>query len=172
MTLDGVISSPQIWGLPYWNDEHAGYARDLLFGADALLLGRATYEGFAQAWPSRSGDEYTDRINSMAKYVASNTLKDAAWNSSIISGDVAAEVARLKEQSGQDILKFGTGDFDRTLLEHGLVDEYHFWLFPVFVGSGQRLFDGFDLTQLKLLRTTTFSTGIVVLTYERAPRAA
>lgn len=166
VTLDGVISDPAAWGAPYWNDEHATYARELLFAADALLLGRATYEAFAQAWPSRSGDEYTDRINNLPKYVASNTLREATWNATVIRGDVAEEVAKLKEQPGQDILKFGTGEFDRTLLEHKLVDEYHFWLFPVFAGSGQRVFDGFDTTRLELLRTTTFSTGIVVLTYQ------
>ncbi|MEX1254888.1 MAG: dihydrofolate reductase family protein [Dehalococcoidia bacterium] len=172
VTLDGVIGDPAAWGAPYWNNEHANYARKLLFAADALLLGRATYQGFAEAWPSRSGDEYADRINGLPKYVASTTLREAKWNATVISGDVAAEVAKLKEQAGQDILKFGTGEFDRTLLEHELVDEYHLWLFPVFVGRGQRLFDGFDTTQLKLLHTTTFSTGIVVLTYQPASRTA
>ncbi|MGH2610511.1 MAG: dihydrofolate reductase family protein [Tepidiformaceae bacterium] len=168
VTLDGVISSPQEWGPPYWNDEHAGYARELLFAADALLLGRATYESFAQAWPSRTGDEFAERINGMRKYVASRTLQEADWNATVIRGDAATEVAKLKEQPGQDILKFGTGEFDRTLLEHNLVDEYHFWLFPAFAGSGTHLFEGFDLTHLKLLRTTTFSTGIVVMTYQSA----
>jgi dihydrofolate reductase len=165
VTLDGVISDPQVWGSPYWDDEHLGYNHELLFASDALLLGRVTYEGFAQAWPKRSGDEFTERINSMPKFVASNTLKDATWNASIISGDVASEVAKLKEQPGQDLLKYGTGEFDRTLLENKLVDEYHFWLFPVFVGKGQRLFDGFDTRHLKLLRTTTFKSGITVQTY-------
>lgn len=153
-------------GPPYWNDEHANYARDLLFGADDLLLGRVTYEGFAQAWPSRSGDEYTDRMNSMPKHVASRTLKDAEWNATVIGGgDLAEGVAKLKERSGQNLLKFGTGELDRTLLEHKLVDEYHFWLFPVAVGIGDRLFEGIDAGHLSLLDTTTFSTGIVVLKY-------
>jgi dihydrofolate reductase len=166
VTLDGVISDPQVWGHPYWDDEHTAYTSELIFAADALLLGRVTYEGFAQAWPKRSGDEFTDKINSMPKYVASNTLKDATWNASIIRGDVAAEVAKLKEQPGQTLLKYGTGELDKTLLENNLVDEYHFWLFPAFVGGGQRLFDGFDTRHLKLLRTTTFKSGITVLTFE------
>jgi dihydrofolate reductase len=102
----------------------------------------------------------------MPKYVASTTLREATWNSTVIQGDVATEVAKLKEQPGQGILKYGTGELDRTLLEHKLVDEYHFWMFPVFVGSGQRLFDGFDTTHLKLLRTKTLSTGIVIMTYQ------
>lgn len=165
VTLDGVIGSPQEWGPPYWNDEHANYARELLFAADALLLGRATYEGFAEAWPSRSGDDYSDRINSLPKHVASRTLEEATWNATIIKGDVAEEVARLKQQPGENILKFGTGELDRTLIAHELIDEFHFWVFPVLAGGGQRLIEGIETTHLKLVDTTTFSTGIVVHAY-------
>jgi dihydrofolate reductase len=127
--------------------------------------GRKTYEGFAEAWPSRTGDEYSDRINSLPKYVASTTLRETKWNATLISGDVADEVAKLKQQPGQNILKFGTGELDRALTQHNLIDEFHFWCFPVFAGSVQRLFDGFDTTHLKLVDTTTFSTGIVVHVY-------
>jgi dihydrofolate reductase len=165
MTLDGVIESPQDWSPPYWDDEHAAYARKLLFAADALLLGRATYEGFAQAWPARSGDEYTDRINAMPKYVASRTLQEATWNSTVIQGDVAEEVERLKREPGEDILKFGTGEVDRTLLANDLIDELHVWVFPVLVGKGQTLIDGIATTHLNLVETTRFRSGIVVLTY-------
>jgi dihydrofolate reductase len=165
VTLDGVISAPQEWSPPYWDDEHAGYARTLLFAADALLLGRATYENFAQAWPSRTGGDYSDRINSLPKYVASRTARDATWNATIIEGDVAEEVAKLKQQPGEDILKFGTGELDRTLLEHGLLDELHFWVFPVLAGSGQPLIEGIETTHLKLVDTTSFGSGIVVHTY-------
>lgn len=165
VTLDGVIGSPQEWGPPYWNDEHANYARELLFAADALLLGRATYEGFAEAWPSRTGDDYSDRINSLPKHVASRTLEEATWNATIIKGDVAEEVARLKQQPGENILKFGTGELDRTLIAHELIDEFHFWVFPVLAGGGQRLIEGIETTHLKLVDTTTFSTGIVVHAY-------
>lgn len=170
VTLDGVISAPQEWSPPYWDDEHAAYAGKLLFAADALLLGRVTYESFAEAWPQRSGDEYTDRINSMPKYVASNTLTEATWNATIIQGDVAEEVGRLKEQPGEDILKFGTGELDRTLLEHGLLDELHFWIFPVLAGGGQHLIDGIETTHLKLVDTTPFESGIVVQTYAPTTR--
>ena len=165
VSLDGVISSPQDWSPPYWNDEHADYARKLLFSADALLLGRVTYEGFAEAWPPRAGDEFADRINGLPKYVASRTLEEATWNATIIRGDVAEEVARLKEQPGESILKFGTGELDRTLLAHDLVDEFHFWIFPVLAGGGQRLIEGVETTHLKLVETTTFSTGLVVHAY-------
>ena len=164
MTLDGVINSPQEWSPPYWDDEHANYARKLLFAADALLLGRATYEGFVQAWPSREGD-FADRINSMPKYVASNTLDETTWNATILKGDVAEEVAKLKQEPGENILKFGTGEFDRTLLEHNLVDEFHVWIFPVVAGGGQRLLEGIDLIHLELVETTPLQSGIVVNTY-------
>ena len=164
VTLDGVISSPQEWGPPYWDDEHGAYAQKLLSAADVLLLGRATYEGFVQAWPERGG-EYADKINSIPKYVASTTLQQTTWNASLIEGDVPGGVAKLKQQSGGDILKFGTGELDHTLIEHGLVDEFHFWMFPVVAGSGDRLLDGLDLTHLRLVETTRFDSGIVVLTY-------
>jgi dihydrofolate reductase len=165
VTLDGVISEPQSWSPPYWDDEHAAYARKLLFAADALLLGRATYEAFAQAWPERSGDEYTDRINSMPKHVASRTLSEATWNATIIEGDAADAVAELKQGPGENILKFGTGELDRTLLRNGLIDELHFWVFPVLAGGGQHLIEGIETTHLNLVETTRFGSGIVVLTY-------
>ena len=165
VTLDGVIENPHHWSPPYWDDEHTAYAGKLLFASDALLLGRATYEGFAQAWPARSGDEYTDKINAMPKHVASRTLTEATWNATIIEGDVAEAVALLKDEDGDDLLKFGTGELDRTLLEHGLLDELHFWIFPVLAGSGQRLIDGIDVTHLELIDSTRFGSGIVVNTY-------
>ena len=162
VALDGVIGSPQDWGAPYWDDEHERYAGKLLFAAEALLLGRATYEGFAQAWPSRSGEAYADRINAMPKHVASRALETASWNARIIRGDVAAEVRDLKAQPGDTLLKFGTGELDRALLENGLVDEFHLWYFPVIAGGGQRLIDGIEPTHLELLDTARFKSGIVV----------
>ncbi len=175
ISLDGVISdtipstaphaSPEKWGSPYWDDEHYGYARELLFASDALLLGRVTYEGFAQAWLSRTGD-FADRINSLPKYVASRTLKEPLkWNATLIKGDIAEEVTKLKQQPGGNILKYGSGELDRPLMEHNLVDQFHFWLFPVALGSGQRLFDKIDTTHLKLVDTTRLGSGIVVLIY-------
>jgi dihydrofolate reductase len=176
VTLDGVISdtvpstapraSPEKWGGPFWDDEHSKYAHDLLFSSDALLLGRVTYEGFAESWPSRSGFDFADKINAMPKYVASRTLKDATWNATVLQGDVAAAVSRLKEQPGDNILKYGTGELDRTLMDHDLVDEFHFWMFPLALGAGQRLFDGIDTTRLELVDTKRFKSGIVVLKYE------
>jgi len=165
VTLDGVISDPQVWGPPYWDDEHSAYAARLMEPAEALLLGRQTYEGFAASWPQRSGDDYTDKINAMPKYVASTTLTGTTWNATVLSGDTAEAVAALKAEDGGDLLKFGTGELDRTLIENGLVDEFHFWIFPVVAGSGIRLLDGVSTTHLPLLDTTTFASGIVVHTY-------
>ncbi len=167
MTLDGVISRPQDWSPPYWDEEHAGYAEKLLDPADALLLGRATYENFAESWPPRSGD-MADRINAMPKHVASRTLTETTWNASLIEGDVAKGVAALKAQDGGDILKYGTGELDKALAERRLVDEFHFWLFPVVAGHGERLFDGLDPTTLRLVETNRFASGIVVLVYAHA----
>jgi dihydrofolate reductase len=165
MSLDGSISDPQKWSPPYWDDEHHDYAHGLLFGADALLLGRETYEAFAQVWPTRPSDSYTDRINGLPKYVASRTLTETTWNATVIKGDVAKGVAALKERTANNLLKFGTGELDRTLLEHKLVDEYHFWIFPVLAGSGERLFAGIDVTHLRLVDQTVFQSGIVIGVY-------
>ena len=97
MTLDGVISNPQEWSPPFWDDEHSAYAEKLLAPADAMLLGRATYENFAASWPGRPG-EFADKVNSMPKHVASRTLSETTWNASLIEGDAAAGIAALKEQ--------------------------------------------------------------------------
>lgn len=167
MTLDGVISDPQNWSGPYWDEEHTAYSTSLMTDAEALVLGRVTYEGFAEAWSARSGDWYTDKINAMPKYVASTTLSDAdtTWNARVLQGDAAEAVARLKAEDGGHLLKFGTGSFSQTLLDRGLVDEYHFWIFPVATGRGERLFDGIDTVHLQLLDTCPFESGIVVHVY-------
>jgi dihydrofolate reductase len=176
VSLDGVIgdtdpstaprAEPQIWGRPYWDDDHNNYATKVMSSADTMLLGRVTFEGFAEAWSVRSGPD-ADTMNRMPKYVASRTLTEVGWNATLIQGDVAEEVARLKEQPGGNLLKWGTGELDRTLVEHGLIDEFHFWYFPVIVGAGRHLFEGagFDATHLKLADLTRFDSGIVVHVY-------
>jgi len=165
VTLDGVIGNPQDWNPPYWDDEFQAYADGVLGASDAVLLGRKTYESFAVAWPPRAGDAFADRLNSMPKYVASTTLSETSWNASLIEGDVAESVAELKQQPGQNIVKFGTGELDRTLLDHGLIDEFYFWRMPAIVGSGERLLDGIETRHLKLLDTTIFDSGVIVNVY-------
>jgi dihydrofolate reductase len=153
-------------------EERGSYARDILFASDALLLGRETYEVFATTWPARTAADdgpgeagFIDRINRLPKFVASTTLKEPlTWNATLIKGDVAKEVARLKQQPGRDILMFGCGELARTLMQHGLIDEYRFWVYPVVVGDGTRLFDGGSKATLKLVDTKTFSAGFAILT--------
>ena len=175
VTLDGVIQ-PLDWSAQNSSrsamEERGTYARDLLFGADALLLGRETYEIFADVWPTRSaaddgpGEEgCVDRINGLPKYVASTTLKEPlAWNATLIKGDVPEEVARLKQQPGQAIVMYGCGELARTLLEHDLIDEFRFWVYPVVRGSGTRLFGGGTNADLNLVDTRVFGAGFAVLT--------
>jgi dihydrofolate reductase len=172
ISLDAVLENPQNFVFDYQNEEVIKYIRDQLFAADALLMGRLTYEGFAEVWPTRSGDEISDRINSLPKHVASRTLKGPLkWNSTLLKGNVAEEVARLKEQPGQDLLQYGIGELTRTLLQHGLVDEFLFLVFPVSVGSGERIFEKLDLIPLKLLESKTFDTGVVALRYQPQRKA-
>jgi len=173
VTLDGVMEAPEKWVFQFWNDEHAKYAHDQLFASDALLMGRLVYEEFAASWPSRR-NEFADRMNALPKYVVSTTLEEAAWNNTtIIKEDVAEEVSRLKQQPGQDILMYGSADLMHTLMRHSLIDEYRIWVHPVVLGSGKRLFgEGSDSTVLRLVDTTTFGSGIVVLSYQLASEEA
>lgn len=172
VTLDGVIEAPQKWSLTYFDEEAAKFASEQLFAADALLIGRETYESFAEAWPSRTGD-FADKINSMAKSVVSTTLEEPlGWdNSTLIKGDVIEEVAKLKQQPGQDILIYGTGRLANTLLQNGLIDEHRLWVVPVIWGSGRRIFEGMDTTLLELIDTKTLPSGTVILTHTLAKKA-
>ena len=174
VTLNGVMS-PVDWAFQFMNEERGKYARDLLFASDALLMGRETYEVFANFWPARTsaddgpGEEgFNHRINSLPKYVASTTLKEPlGWNATLIRGDIAEEVAKLKQQPGQDILMYGAGRLAHTLMQHGLVDELRVWVYPVLWESGIRLLnDASDLPALRLMDTKVFSSGLVVLTYQ------
>ncbi len=171
MTVDGVMEAPETWSFEYWTDDHERYAFERLSAADALLLGRATYEQFAAAWPSRS-DEFADRMNSIPKHVVSSTLsaEDLTWNNShLITGDVAAEVSKLKEQPGKDILLYGSDMLFNLLLDGGLIDDFRLWVFPVVLGAGGQLFHRKNTRrELNLVDTTRFVTGVVILTYQPA----
>ena len=169
VSLDGVISNPQEFSPPYWDDEHSAYSMSLMEGVDAQVLGRVTYEGFAKAWSQRSGDPFTDNFNAMPKYVASRTLTETTWNAQLLEGDAVEAVRRLKEKDGGNLIKYGSGEFSKALLDAKLVDEYHIWVFPVIAGTGDRLFDGQAMTHLDLLGSTTFKSGIVV--HKLAPKA-
>jgi dihydrofolate reductase len=166
VSLDGVVEDPA-WTGPFWNEQLSELQADYLFASDALLLGRVTYEGFAAAWPSmeESTGEFGQKMNSMPKFVASRTLDQGEWNATIIKGELASEVAKLKDQPGEDLLIYGSGDLVDELTRHGLIDEYRLMIHPVIVGSGKRLFNGDTTTTLRLIETTTTETGVVVLTY-------
>jgi dihydrofolate reductase len=172
VALDGVIENPA-WTGPFWDDALSRLQADYLFSSDALVLGRVTYQGFAQAWPTmtETGD-FGVKMNTMPKFVASRTLQQAEWNATILSGDVAEAVARLKDQPGQDLLIYGSGELVDELTRHGLIDEYRIMLYPVVVGTGKRLFNPpLPQVNLQLAETITTSTGVVVLTYTRAAAA-
>jgi dihydrofolate reductase len=178
LSLDGVSEDPgpageyehRGWTVPYWNDEIEKWQTDQLFASDALLLGRVTYEEFVASWPLRSGDPFTDRMNSLLKFVASTTLEEPLeWNSTLLKGDVVDEVAKLKDEPGEDILIYGSGALVNTLLAQSLIDEYRFMVYPLVLGSGKRFFrDDNDKTTLTLKRAETASTGVTMLVCEPA----
>lgn len=155
---------------PFHSADVTEYLNDLLFMPDALLLGRETYQGFAQVWPTRQG-KAADRINSMPKYVASRTLKEPLdWNTTLIQGDVVEEIRKLKQASGTSLLQYGVGELTHTMLKHGLVDEFRFLVFPFSFGEGPRIFEHMGVTKLKLVDTMTFSSGVVALQYQPLER--
>lgn len=169
LSLDGVMEAPA-WTAPYWSDEIAAFKRDELFGADALVLGRTTYEGFAAAWPTMTdADGFADRMNALPKHVASTTasqadLDDAGWNACLLVGDAVGAISALKRESGADLLVFGSADLVRSLTSAGIVDEYRLLVYPVLVGSGKRLFES-EKASLELTGTRAFGSGVSALTY-------
>ena len=182
VSVDGVIEDPGGaedyehggWSLQIDRGEDgAQFKLDEALASDAMLLGRVTYQGFADAWPSREGD-FADKFNSMPKFVVSTTLDEPEpeWNNStVISGDVAAEVTELKERFANDVVVHGSARLVNTLKDLDLVDEYRLMVFPVVLGKGKRLFaDSGDLIPLKLAEAKPVGpVGVVVLTYQRAP---
>jgi dihydrofolate reductase len=181
VSMDGVIEDPggsedyehSGWSFQLDRGEEGNkFKLDETMATDALLLGRVTYEGFADSWPSREG-EFADKFNNMPKFVVSTTLDEPEWNNStVIRGDVAAEVGKIKEQFANDIAVHGSAQLVNTLKEQDLVDEYRLMLFPVVLGTGKRLFsDGGDLIPLKLSEAKQVGPdGVIILRYQRAPK--
>jgi dihydrofolate reductase len=179
VSLDGVMEDPGgseqtkhgAWTFEFdRGDKGNKFKLDETMGSDALLLGRVTYEGFADAWPSRDG-EFADKFNTMPKYVVSNTLERADWdNSTILSGDVVEQVSKLREQPGGDIVVHGSARLVQTLLENDLVDELRLMVFPTVLGRGRRLFpDGIDRRKFRLVEAKTVGPdGVQIQVYEKA----
>jgi dihydrofolate reductase len=178
VSLDGVVEDPggaEDFKYGGWSfeisrgDEGDKFKLDETMATEALLLGRVTYEGFAAAWPSREG-EFADKFNSMPKYVVSSTLKDPSWtNSTVLSGDVAGEVAKLKQQVDGDIVVHGSVQLVQALIDHDLVDELRLMVFPVVLGSGKRIFgETSDKKPLRLVDSRVVGDGVAILTYEPA----
>jgi dihydrofolate reductase len=167
VTLDSVIEAPENWVIA--DDDmfaamEADYAK-----SDALLLGRRTYETFAASWPERGSEvPNADWMNNTRKYVASTTLESPEWNNStVIEGDVAEAVARLKQEDGKDIMVNGSGALVRTLMRNHLLDELRLFVHPVVVGSGRRLFDDqSDPVELALVDSHAYDNGVISLTYK------
>lgn len=177
ITIDGVFEAPggetslgerSGWTFPYQSPEQGKFKNDELFAADALLLGRKTYDGFAAAWPTiTNAGEFGERMNSISKFVVSATSQELTWNNShLITGDVISEIKKLKEMPGKDILVFGSGELTQTLMQNDLIDEYRLMVFPVILGIGKHLFqDAKEKKNLKLVESRAFNSGAIVLTY-------
>ena len=178
VSLDGVMEAPG-GGEDY---KHAGWTFEIdrgeegnkfkldeTLGAEALLLGRRTYEGFAAAWPSREG-EFAAKFNGMPKYVVSSTLENPEWNNStVLKGDLVEEVSRLRDTAAGDVYVQGSAQLVQALVEHDLVDELRLMVFPVVLGSGKRLFDGTsDKKRLRLAESRTVGDGVTILIYQPA----
>ena len=173
ISLDGVYEAPDKWHFPYFNDEMGEAVGSQMAASDAMLLGRVTYQEFAGFWPNQSNDEIevADYMNNTPKFVVSNTLDsvDEWQNSTLIKGNVAEELTKLKNQPGKDIGITGSGSLVRSLLRDGLLDELRLLVHPIVVGRGKRLFEGEGAqTPLKLVESKTLSTGVVYVTYAPA----
>ncbi len=177
LSLDGVMQAPGDasefprggWQRRFIGDDQMKLITAQALEVDALLLGRKTYEAFANVWPTLS-DHYglAERMNSMEKFVVSRTLRKATWNATLLRGDVIESVNELKAQPGNGLLVVGSRDLTRFLQRSDLVDEYRIWIHPVVVGAGNHLFDGgLDVSLWDLHDVTTTSLGVVVLTYRR-----
>jgi dihydrofolate reductase len=175
MSSDGVIDDPEIVkeAQRYFSaEDEQAYQKEHLFAADALLLGRKTYEKFAKAYPAmeKGGNgvpvDFVQRMNSIPKFVASKTLKDTTWNASLLHGDIADEVRKLKRQDGKDIIKYGTGTLDRVLFGERLIDRLCLIHYPFILGHGTHLLDGLGITtHLQLSDVKRFKSGTLVLEY-------
>jgi dihydrofolate reductase len=165
VSLDGVIEAPDRWAI--FDDEATALSIEQLGHYDAFVMGRVTYEYFLANWGHITGNPYIDLINAMPKHVASRSLTDTTWNATLLGPGPSSAIAQLKYQPGKDLIKYGTSRLDATLVRDHLIDEFHFWVMPVVVGTGQRLFEDVDASRLDLRLTDErrLENGSVILTY-------
>lgn len=168
ISLDGVVEAPHEWHFPYFNDEMGDAIGRGISSAEAFLMGRVLYGEWSEYWPASEDEPFASFINSVPKYVVSNTLTAADWkNTTIVSGDVAAGLRRIKQETAGDIVMSGSATTVRWLLAEGLLDELNLLVHPISVGRGQRLFEDVS-APLRLVRSGTFTTGVLDLTYAPA----
>jgi dihydrofolate reductase len=173
MSLDGVVQRPELWTFDYRSDDAAQVSHDQLFGTDALIMGRHTYDIFAGHWPAATDpDGFADRMNNIPKYVLSRTLTEPTWtNTTVLAGnDIADRIRDLTRQPGRDILQYGYGPVTRLLIEHGLLDELHIWLHPLLVGNyhpRDQLGAVGAQCRLQLNDVRRFGSGLVILRYHK-----
>jgi dihydrofolate reductase len=178
VSVDGVMEDPggsEDFKHSGWSfeisrgDEGERFKLEETLGSEALLLGRVTYEGFAEAWPSREG-EFADKFNGMPKYVVSSTLKDPEWqNTTVIAGDLPEQVAKLRDEVDGEIVVHGSAQLVHALLDNDLVDELRLMVFPVVLGTGKRVFgETSDKKRLRLADSKTVGDGVAIMIYERA----
>jgi dihydrofolate reductase len=169
ISLDGVVESPDKWHFPYFNDEMGAAIGRGVETTAAFLMGRVLYEEWAGYWPTSDDDTFAPFINSVPKYVVSNTLKEAAWNNTtVVSGDVATRLREIKEGAEGNLTMSGSPTLVRWLLANDLLDELHLLVHPIVVGHGHRLFEDTPTHPLRLIGNETFTTGVVYLTYAPA----
>ena len=187
VTLDGVMEAPEDWSVfEYWTEDIGRFKDDELFASGALLLGRVTYEIFAQAWPTLTDEEnwrlvkeaggepgekaegnpFSDRMNSIPKYVVSTSLSEVSWNNTtLLRENIPEEVSLLKQQRGKDILVYGSAELANSLFQHGLVDEFRLLVFPVIIGKGKRLFKEGVRKAMVLWEVKKYTSGVLLLRY-------
>lgn len=183
-TLDGVIEAPMMpdedrsgefgqggWASPYWQDVMVHVSREAMATPYDLLFGRKTYDAFAAFWPNVKDDPAADMMNRARKYVVSGGSPNLSWsNSHLVTGDIPAEIGRIKQQEGPLLQVHGSAQLLQTLIMHELVDEFRLWTFPVIVGSGQRLFEqGVPSKRLELTKSEALQNGVVMTIFRRAP---
>jgi dihydrofolate reductase len=174
MTINGAFEAPSPEEWLVLDPDSNNVSLDQFLAADAMVLGRKTYEGLAAVWPQLADDPtlgmYADRINSMPKYVASRSLRaPLEWNATLLEGDLAESVPAIKERHDRTLIVSGAGDLARALISEGLVDELWFWISPYLWTPGPRIFDDVGPIRLELIGSTTFPSGVVRLAYRPAP---